>query len=255
MNKLGLIPIISVVIVAILAIGGVVSQGGFFSNQDPAMTISNINLSSEKYPPSIASLTITADALFHEDIESISMKGKVYMSDGSYKSVNFDGNPNNGVKNQMYELKYSDGGLYLNQKDLDNMDYIELTITTVNKEGASKEINLDITSDGQIKTNQDINNLILQNQTNSSNSNDSKDDKNPNSENSNSGTDGSNNHNGMTASQAKSIIKGSVSEQEVSVGTPHWDSSINMWVAKIYDKNGNVIDAIGVDSNKRIMRV
>lgn len=75
------------------------------------------------------------------------------MSDGSYKEVNFNGNPKNGVKNQLYALKYSDGGLYLSQDDLDNIKYMELTITTVSKEGVSKEINLNVSSNGQVDNN------------------------------------------------------------------------------------------------------
>lgn len=153
MDKLGLIPILTIIIIGSLSLVIFADIQGLFENQDSAMTISNINLTTEKYPPSIASLTITADALFHEDIESISMKGKVYMSDGSYKGVNFNGNPKNGLQNQTYQLNYSDGGLYLNQDDLENMDYIELTITTVNKEGISKEMNLNVSSNGQVDTN------------------------------------------------------------------------------------------------------
>lgn len=153
MDKLGLIPILSIIIIGSLSLVIFADIQGLFENQDSAMTISNINLSSEKYPPSIATLTITADAIFHEDIESISMKGKAYMSDGSYKGVNFNGNPKNGLQNQTYQLNYSDGGLYLNHYDLNNMDYIELTITTVNKEGISKEMNLNVSSGGQVDTN------------------------------------------------------------------------------------------------------
>lgn len=105
MNKLLLVPILSVIFIACLSVGIFADSSEIFQNQDSAMTISNINLSSEKYPPSIATLTITADALFHEDIESISMKGKVYLSDGSYKEVNFNGNPTNGLQNQNISIK------------------------------------------------------------------------------------------------------------------------------------------------------
>lgn len=70
-----------------------------------------------------------------------------------------------------------------------------------------------------------------------------------------SGGSGSNAHNGITSSQAQSIINGAVDEPGSYAGKAQWDGSINMWVSKIYDKDGNVVDAIGVDSNKRTNRV
>ncbi|MBZ9570930.1 endoglucanase [Methanobrevibacter sp. TMH8] len=70
-----------------------------------------------------------------------------------------------------------------------------------------------------------------------------------------SGSSGSNVHIGMTSSQAQTIINNAVGEPGAYAGSAQWDSSINMWVAKIYDKDGNVVDAIGVDSNKRTNRV
>ena len=63
------------------------------------------------------------------------------------------------------------------------------------------------------------------------------------------------NHNGMTASQAKQIISSAIGEPGAYAGTPKWDSSIKMWVAKIYDKNGTVVDSIGVDADGRTNRV
>ncbi len=33
------------------------------------------------------------------------------------------------------------------------------------------------------------------------------------------------------------------------------DSSIQMWVVKVYDKNGNVVDGIGVEPNGHTNRV
>ena len=62
---------------------------------------------------------------------------------------------------------------------------------------------------------------------------------------------GSSSQNGMTASQAKQIITGAIAQEGAYAGTPQWDSSISMWVAKVYDKNGTVVDSIGVDSNGR----
>lgn len=56
-------------------------------------------------------------------------------------------------KTKTYQLNYSNGGLYLKQDNLDNMDYIELTITTVNKDGVTKEMNLNVSSNGQVDTN------------------------------------------------------------------------------------------------------
>jgi len=66
---------------------------------------------------------------------------------------------------------------------------------------------------------------------------------------------GSNVHIGMTSSQARTIINGAVSEPGAYAGTPRWDGSINMWISKIYDKDGNVVDSIGVDANKRTNKV
>ena len=63
------------------------------------------------------------------------------------------------------------------------------------------------------------------------------------------------NQNGMTASQAKQIISGAIGQEGAYAGTPRWDGSIKMWVAKIYDKNGTVVDSIGVDANGRTNRV
>jgi len=66
---------------------------------------------------------------------------------------------------------------------------------------------------------------------------------------------GSNVHIGMTASQAQAKINSAVSEPGSYAGRPTWNGSINMWVAKIYDKNGTVVDSIGIDANGRTNRV
>jgi hypothetical protein len=68
-----------------------------------------------------------------------------------------------------------------------------------------------------------------------------------------SGTGGS--HGGMTGAQAKRIAQNAIAEPGAYDGNPVWDNSIKMWVVKVYDKNGNVIDGIGVDSNGRTNRV
>lgn len=73
--------------------------------------------------------------------------------------------------------------------------------------------------------------------------------------NSGGGGSGSNVHIGMTSSQAQAIINGAVEEPGAHAGTATWNSALNMWVAKIYDKDGNVVDSIGVDANKRTNRV
>jgi len=70
-----------------------------------------------------------------------------------------------------------------------------------------------------------------------------------------SGSGGSAVHIGMTASQAKQKITAAIGVEGAYAGTPRWNSSIQMWVAKIYDKNGTVIDSIGVDANGRTNRV
>jgi len=72
---------------------------------------------------------------------------------------------------------------------------------------------------------------------------------------SNSGSGGSNVHIGMTSSQAQAIINSAVGEPGAHAGTATWNSGLNMWVAKIYDKDGNVVDSIGVDASKRTNRV
>jgi len=60
---------------------------------------------------------------------------------------------------------------------------------------------------------------------------------------------------GMSAAQAKRIAQNAIAEPGATAGNPVWDGSIKMWVVKVYDKNGTVIDAIGVDSNGRTNRV
>lgn len=62
-------------------------------------------------------------------------------------------------------------------------------------------------------------------------------------------------HNGIIASQAKSIAQGAIEEEGAYVGTPYWDSFMSMWVVKVYDKNGNVVGGIGVDANRHTNKV
>lgn len=270
MNKWVLIPILSIFLIGILSLGIFADISGVFQNQDSAMTISNINLSAEKYPSSIVSLTMTADALFHEDIESISMKGKVYMSDGSYKGVDFNGNPKNGVKSQMYKLKYSDGGLYLNQGDLDNIDYIELTITTVSKEGASEKITFNITSNKQIVSNNsaiddnsqnesDIFNILglfdSWQSSDSFNSNSNiKNSSNPSYSSGFDGSGGFESSSKISKSQARNIAQNALEESETTLRNQYCDNSMQAWVFDVYN-NGKLVDKIGVDNSGNTFRV
>jgi hypothetical protein len=75
----------------------------------------------------------------------------------------------------------------------------------------------------------------------------------------NSGSSGNNNtnpiHNGMNASQAKSIAQNAIAEEGAYAGNAYWDSSIEMWVVKVYNKHGKVVDGIGIDANGRTNRV
>ena len=59
----------------------------------------------------------------------------------------------------------------------------------------------------------------------------------------------------ITASEAKKIVQGAIEEPGTYTGSEQWDSSMQMWVVKVYDRNGKVIDSIGVDSNRRTNRV
>ncbi|WP_052332085.1 hypothetical protein [Methanobrevibacter arboriphilus] len=59
----------------------------------------------------------------------------------------------------------------------------------------------------------------------------------------------------MTASQAKQIAQSVIQEPGAYAGDAQWDSSIQMWVVKVYDKNGNVVDGIGVEPNGHTNRV
>lgn len=59
----------------------------------------------------------------------------------------------------------------------------------------------------------------------------------------------------MTASQAKTIAQNAIKESGTYAGTPYWNKSMQMWVVKVHDKNGNVLDGIGVDSNGHTNRV
>ncbi|KZX15441.1 hypothetical protein MBCUT_15290 [Methanobrevibacter cuticularis] len=61
------------------------------------------------------------------------------------------------------------------------------------------------------------------------------------------GTGSGNSHNGMTSNKALEIATGAIQEPGAYPGTPTWDSSMNMWIIKIYDSDGNVIGGIGVD--------
>ncbi|BBL62002.1 endoglucanase [Methanobrevibacter arboriphilus] len=75
------------------------------------------------------------------------------------------------------------------------------------------------------------------------------------STNGNSGSGGDSSQGGMTASQAKQIAQGVIQEPGAYAGDAQWDSSIQMWVVKVYDKNGNVVDGIGVEPNGHTNRV
>ncbi|RBQ24571.1 hypothetical protein ALNOE001_00700 [Candidatus Methanobinarius endosymbioticus] len=60
---------------------------------------------------------------------------------------------------------------------------------------------------------------------------------------------------GMSASKAENIAQNAIGVEGAYAGTPYWDRSSKMWIVKIYDKNGNVIDGIGVEANGHTNRV
>jgi len=156
MNKLWIIPIATFLILSLGLIGGLGnSMGVGFQNQDPAMTINNISLETTVTPgPGIryGQLTITADAIFHEDLRTISMNGTLHRVDGTYAKVDLRGKPNNGVKGQQYKLEYS-SDIVSSPDFYENIEYFELTIRTVSEDGVSREITLNVSSNGQIDTN------------------------------------------------------------------------------------------------------
>lgn len=178
MNKLGLLPILSIIVIASLSAGIFLDTFGIFQNQDPAMTITNINLETNTNSfTSFGHLTVTADAIFNEDLKSISMNGTLHYTDGTYRAIDLSGKPINGVKGQQYKLEYF-YPLYLSPESVENIDYFELTIKTVSEDGVSKEINLNITSNGTIISEDneldDLNSSDNNPDDNSNNSSDSK---------------------------------------------------------------------------------
>ncbi len=62
-----------------------------------------------------------------------------------------------------------------------------------------------------------------------------------------SGSSVSTSHMGMSSYQAKQIATDHIGEPGAYAGTPTWDESIQMWIVKVYDQDGNVVDGIGVD--------
>lgn len=255
MNKLGLIPIFSVIIVGVLSLGIFADSYGLLQNQDPAITLSNIDVKTEQGILG-GILTIQADAFFNEDLKSIEMNGTIYKKDGTYTPVNLAGNPVNGLKDQSYKLEYSNI-LPLTIEDLENMAYLELTIKTINNNDVAKEMTIKITNNGQKISDTGDNQtginflslLGLQNSTDESNI-DSTSSNSHSSSNSDSGSSSK-----MSALEAKKIAEDSISGSGLYLGNPRWDNSIQMWIVNVYDQDGNVMDGIGVDENGRIFRV
>jgi hypothetical protein len=87
----------------------------------------------------------------------------------------------------------------------------------------------------------------LNQSTTDANSNNAKSSGSSNNNANNNNPSGSESHYGMTRDQAKSIATKAIGEPETYAGTPYWDESIKMWVVKIYDNKGEVVDGIGVD--------
>lgn len=252
MNKLWVVPIATFLILSLGLIGGLTGFTNTETNDQMIINSAGFNERNMGFGTSYLNLNI--NATFLEDIESITINGVLHKKDGSYSNVNFYGNPNNGLKNQEYLLDYT-SSFMMDSEDIKNMDYLEVTVKTINKEGKGKDIKLNITSNGQVTTNQDVAGLSLQNRSKDLNSNNTKNDEKNNSESNNYGSKSkSSSYGSMTASQAKKIAQNSIKEPGASVGAPHWDSSIEMWVMKIY-KDGKVIDAIGVESNGHTNRL
>lgn len=249
MEKPWIVPIITFLVLSIGLVGGLVGTINPESNEQ--IIVNNASFKESNMGFGTSYLNLNINATFLEDIESITINGVLHKKDGSYTNVNFGGKPTNGLKNHDYLLEYSSLSM-MDSEDIKNMDYLELTIKTTNKEGHNKEIKANITSTGQVTTNQDTTELNLQNQSDILDSNNTEDNKESNSENPISGSESSSSK--ISASQAKKIINNAV-EKPAYAGTPTWDGSINMWVAKIYDKEGTVIDMIGVDSNGHTYKV
>lgn len=153
MNKLELIPILSILIILVSTIGIFASPlidnldfAGIENGANGQIIVNSATLDESQMAFTNGFLTLDINATFLEDIESIEINGVLHDKDGSYNNVAFYGNPNNGLKNNEYLLKYQ-SSLIGGSKDM-NLDYLELTIKTTNKEGESKEIKLNITSNG-----------------------------------------------------------------------------------------------------------
>lgn len=142
MNKFWLIPIITLICLLFLGIGG--QTDTLFFNKEP-MNITDINVTSfEKPYTSGANLIVIANVVFNEDLEFINIEGNIHKKDGTYTPVMFSGNPSNGVANRAYTLNYT--SLFSQSKeDIKNMDYLELTIKATNANGNQKEMKLNIT--------------------------------------------------------------------------------------------------------------
>ncbi|WP_297899100.1 endoglucanase [Methanobrevibacter sp.] len=95
------------------------------------------------------------------------------------------------------------------------------------------------------------------NGTNSGGSSSSSSDSSSGSSNNGGSSSGGNSqsYGGMTASEAKQIAQNAIEEPGAYAGNAQWDSSIQMWVVKVYDQDGNVVDGIGVDTNGHTNRV
>ena len=244
MNKLWIVPIATFLI---LSIGLFVGLSGFVTTTEgnEQIIVNSASLDESQMAFTNGFLSLNINATFLEDIESIKIDGVLYDKDGSRDNVDFNYcKPDNGLKNHQYLLKCQSsliGGL----KDI-NLDYLELTIKTTNKEGKSKEIKLNITSDGQVTSNQGSVNLNSGNKSDSSNN--TKSDAKPTDK---SNSDSSSN-NGMTASKAKKIAQNAIGESGAYAGTPY--KSGNNWIVKIYDKNGKFVDLIGVEPDGHTYR-
>lgn len=259
MNKLGLIPIFSVIIVGVLSLGIFADSYGLLQNQDPAITLSNIDVKTEQGILG-GILTIQADAFFNEDLKSIEMNGTIYKKDGTYTPVNLAGNPVNGLKDQSYKLEYSNI-LPLTIEDLENMAYLELTIKTINNNDVAKEMTIKITNNGQKISDTGDNQtginflslLGLQNSTGES-TNSNYDVKissgSGNPSNSNSGSSSQ-----MSASEAKQIAKNAIAEPGLSIGYYYYDNSVEAWIFDIENNNGELVDRMGVDSYGHTFRI
>ncbi|MBZ9570559.1 hypothetical protein KQY27_03240 [Methanobrevibacter sp. TMH8] len=185
MNKFWIVPIITFLVLSIGLFGSLLSSTNINTNEQIIINGASFQESNMGFGTSYLNLNI--NATFLEDIESITINGVLHKKDGTYTNINFNGKPNNGLKNNNYLLEYS-STFMMDSEDIKNMDYLELTIKTTNNKGHNKEIKVNITSNGQVTTNQDNTKLNSQNQSNILNSNSTEDNKDSNSENPSSGS-------------------------------------------------------------------